>query len=105
MHEDAIGLADAIRAVRHELNLALKDVSAPTDRVGFRYGAVEIELELVLSREVGADAGARFFVVSLGGRAARKDASTHRIRISLEPFDRLSDDHRPLEVTEPGGKD
>jgi hypothetical protein len=95
MSEKEVGLADAISAARRELSRAVL-ASDHHDRVGFRYEKVEIELELVLSREGSGDAGVRLWAVSLGGKSSRRRATTHRIHVTLQPFDRSTADGRPL---------
>lgn len=81
-----IGLSEAIRAVRDELNAAVADAHTPDEQVGFTYREVEINLELALTKEGEGKAGAKFWVVSTDVKAGLKAASTHKVRIVLDPY-------------------
>jgi hypothetical protein len=109
--EPEIALAEAISAVRRELNRAAVTPHDQQDIIGFRYGNVEIELEVELTREVEASAGVRFWVLSGDTQARGSVGNTNRVKITLLPYDRrtaglpagvLDNSEIPL-VPTPGG--
>ncbi|MEH0557305.1 trypco2 family protein [Streptomyces sp. B21-101] len=91
---DGPTLAGAIAQVRRELAEAL----AEGEGQAVRFGMAGVELEfLVEARKVaGGDAGVRFHVVSLGGKAEFQRTETNRVKVSLQPVGR---DGRPLKVS------
>lgn len=66
----SVPLADTIRALRAELYRAM--VQKKDEELRFALGEVEIELQMEVSHEAGADAGIRFGVVSIGAKGSAK---------------------------------
>ena len=64
--EVGVPLAAAIEALRGELVVALE--KGKDAEVRFALGPVELEFQVEVSREVGADAGVKFWVLALGGK-------------------------------------
>ncbi len=86
MEEQAgIGLADAVRALRSELTAGMAE--AEGQRLQFELDAVEMEFLLDVRKEVGAQAGIRFWVISIGATGGVSSGSTHRVKLSLNPKD------------------
>lgn len=85
MPEALIGLADAIKELRRELTEAVAE--AQDKPIRFELGPVEMEFLLEVGRAAEADAGVRFWVVSLGGKGSVSSGSTHRVKLSLTPQD------------------
>jgi hypothetical protein len=91
-----IPLADAVRALRRELQEAIR--RADGEDLQFALGPIELELQLSLSRQMGGEAGVAFWVIKLGGKAGRSQTETHRVKLSLTPVTasgadvRVSDD-------------
>ena len=83
--DTAVGLGDAVRALRAELTAAIAD--AKGEELRFELGPVEMEFLLEVTTEASADAGVRFWVVSFGGKAGRTHGSTHRVKLTLDPVD------------------
>lgn len=81
--EVAIGLREAIRSLRAELSAAMAE--GESEDLRFRVGPVELEFEVQLSREAGAEGGVKFWVVSAGAKATTGTATTHRVKIALQP--------------------
>ncbi len=81
----SVGLADAVRALRSELTTAMAE--AEGQRVQFELDAVEMEFLLEVSKEGGADAGIKLWVISLGAKGGVSSGSTHRVKLSLSPKD------------------
>ncbi|MGW0191158.1 trypco2 family protein [Streptomyces sp. NPDC003362] len=90
-------LTDAIAQVRAELEAALQ----AGDGQAVRFGVGEVELEFLVEtrRNYGGNAGVRFYVVSLGGKAERQHGQTNRVRVSLQP---VSSDGQTLQVAAEG---
>ena len=82
---DWVGLADAVRALRSELTAAL--VEGEGQRLRFELGEVEMEFLLEVSKEGGGEAGVKFWVISVGGKAGVSSGSTHRVKLVLSPQD------------------
>lgn len=83
MEGAAIGLREAIRSLRAELSAAM--VEGEGQDLRFRVGPVELEFEVQVSREAGAEGSVKFWVVSAGAKATRGTATTHRVKIALQP--------------------
>jgi hypothetical protein len=78
-----IPLADAIRALRREL---VEAVRQPKDEeVRFALGPIDLELQVEVSKEAGGEAGIDFWLVTIGGKGSRTQATTHTVKLSLSP--------------------
>ena len=83
--EQWVGLADAVRALRSELTTAMAEGEG--QQLRFQLGDVEMEFLLEVTKEVGGEAGVKFWVVSIGGKAGVSSGSTHRVKLALTPRD------------------
>ncbi len=79
----SIPLADTIRALRAELYRAM--VHGKDEELRFAPGEVELELQMEVSCEAGADGGIRFGVVSIGAKGSASETRTHTIKLKLMP--------------------
>src|SRR5215831_11075097 len=76
-------LADTIAAVRRELGVAQQaGVGQP---VRFRAGPVELEFEVAVTRTGGGQAGVQLWVLTLGAKGELGQATTQRIKVTLQP--------------------
>ena len=78
-------LADTIAAVRRELGAA--QAAGQGQPVQFRTGPVELEFEVAVTRTGGGQAGVQLWVLTLGGKAELGQATTQRIKVTLQPVD------------------
>lgn len=78
-----IGLADAIRELRQELARAIAEGEGESLR--FKPGPIELELQLEIGKEGGAKAGVKWFVVSASAEGKVTQASTHKVKLTLQP--------------------
>ncbi|MGQ4328567.1 trypco2 family protein [Streptomyces hayashii] len=78
-----VGLADAVRGVRAELDAAQKEGAGK--EVGFEVGQIELEFAVDFRKETAAQAGARVYVLSLGARGSVAATATHRMKLVLNP--------------------
>ncbi|MCK9878647.1 hypothetical protein MXD59_23260 [Frankia sp. Ag45/Mut15] len=86
---DEVGLAEAIEALRRELAAAkLAGVGEP---VQFTLGPVEMEFGLEIRRERKGEAGVKFWVLSVGGGGSAGRTATHRLKVTLQPQEIVSD--------------
>jgi Trypsin-co-occurring domain 2 len=85
MPDALIGLADAIKALRQELAMAMEEGQEKSVR--FELGPVEMEFLLQVTKDAGGSAGVKFWIVSLGGQAGISSGSTHRVKLALTPKD------------------
>jgi hypothetical protein len=93
-----IPLASAIRALRAELQAAVR--SGDGEELRFALGPVELELQVEAASQGGGEAGIKFWLVSVGTKAGRSSGMTHTVRLSLTPVraDAFGDDERDLLV-------
>jgi Trypsin-co-occurring domain 2 len=77
------GLAEWIGALRAELRRA-QDAASGED-IRFLVGPVELELEIVSTREADGSGQIRFWVLSAGASARVGRESTQRITMTLTP--------------------
>jgi hypothetical protein len=83
MSESRLGLAEVIDGLRAEL---LKAVEAGDGSpLRFALGTIELEVQLEIEHQAGADAGVRFWVISTGGSASRTSSSSQTVRLTLAP--------------------
>lgn len=78
-------LADTIAAVRRELSAA--QAGGQGQPVQFRTGPVELEFEVAVTRTGGGQAGVQLWVLTLGGKGELGQATTQRIKVTLQPVD------------------
>jgi len=81
--DSPIPLAEAVRALRSEIEQAVK--AAEGSDVRFRLGPIELEFGLEIGRKKEGEAGIGFWVVKLGGRGERTSATTHTVKLVLTP--------------------
>jgi hypothetical protein len=93
--EEWIGLADAIAALRRELNDAMK--LGRKEHLRFGLGPVEMEFLLDVTREGSGEAGIRFGVVTVGGKGGITSGSSHRVKLQLHPHDSSG---RPAQISD-----
>jgi hypothetical protein len=92
---DRIGLVEAIERVRAELAEAVEKGKGAD--ILFPVGSIQLEFNVVVSRDVEAKAGLQFWVVSLGGGVTEGEQVTHKVVLNLEPP--VNADGVPLQVT------
>ncbi len=83
MDGKAVGLAEAIEQVRAELEQA-RETGADKD-LRFRLGEVQLDFAVELSKEGGADAGVRLWVVSVGASGSASTTRTHTVAVKMIP--------------------
>ncbi|MEU1667062.1 trypco2 family protein [Streptomyces sparsogenes] len=96
---DGPTLAAAIAQVRRELAEAL--VEGEGQAVRFGMAGVELEFLVEARRVAGGDAGVRFHVVSLGGKAEFQRTEANHVKVSLQP---VGQDGQPLKVSAEVGR-
>ena len=85
-----VRLSAAIGELRRELATAIEEGS--DSEIAFRAGPIELEFEVAFSNTVGADAGVRVWVVSVGAKGEVQRAATNRLKVTLTPVDRQGQD-------------
>ncbi|MCX5339018.1 trypco2 family protein [Streptomyces atratus] len=80
-----VGLAEAVRGVRAELQAAMAE--GWDESLKFEVGPVELEFAVEVRKEKAGDVTAKVFVLSAGGRASKATADAHRLKITLQPTD------------------
>ncbi|MFD8429213.1 trypco2 family protein [Streptomyces coelicoflavus] len=81
----AVELAQAIESLRTQLETARR--LAPPGSLRFEVGSVELEFQVELVSGAEANAGAKFYVLSAGGRKSVENRTTHSVRLTLTPQD------------------
>jgi hypothetical protein len=72
-----------IRELRDQLSTALDD--GTDEAVRFELGPIELEATVAVSREGGADAKVRLWVVDAGANGKYAHAQTQRVTVTLLP--------------------
>jgi hypothetical protein len=80
-----IGLAETIRGIREELEVAMKE--GESSGLKFGVGPVEVELTVEARLERGGEGKLRIWVVDAGAVAKKADSNLHRIKVVLNPVD------------------
>ncbi len=86
--EQWVGFSDAVRALRSELTRAMAEGEG--QRLQFELGDVEMEFLLEIKKEGSGEAGVKFWVISLGGKAGVSSGTTHRVKLVLSPRDAVT---------------
>jgi Trypsin-co-occurring domain 2 len=81
--EPLIGLGEALGSLRRELAAAIEEWEGEALR--FRLGPVEVEFTMGVTREVGAEGGVKWWVISFGAKGSRETMATQRVKLSLTP--------------------
>jgi hypothetical protein len=90
-----VALADAIAAVRGQLQLA-QEAGAESD-VRFTLGSVEVEFAVEVFTTGGGEASVKVLgLITAGAKAERSRGETHIVRVVLHPVNR---DGTPFEVS------
>ncbi|GAA0631329.1 hypothetical protein GCM10009535_03570 [Streptomyces thermocarboxydovorans] len=84
-----IELAELLASLRSEIDRARLDAAGKDVR--FRINSIDLELQVAVEKSAEAQAGVRFWVVSLGSGGSAKSAHTHTIRLSLDAETRDGD--------------
>jgi hypothetical protein len=92
-------LADVIRSLREELQLAI--AAGEDEALRFELGPVELDVSVAITAAGQAGAKARFWVVEAGAEARTDRTSTQRITLTLTP--KLADGDRTPMVSGPRG--
>lgn len=104
-----IGLSDAVRALRAELEAAVSE--GADQRIQFAASAIEMEFHVGVTKSAEAKGGIRFWLVELGGGGTYASESIQKVKLSLEPvlagggkvtIAKGSDDSPLATPTEPG---
>ena len=78
-----IPLAQAIADLRKELLVALEEGRGKA--LQFKLQPVELELKLAITGSADAKAGVKFWVMELGAGGKYENATTHTLKLTLEP--------------------
>ena len=90
-----IPLGRAITDLRAELLEALREGAGKELR--FRLKPIELELSGGITGSLDGRGGVKFWVLELGGGAKLENATTHKLKLVLEP---LGSEGREFEVTD-----
>ncbi len=77
-----IPLVEAIRSLRQQLAMAVKEGEG--EELRFRLRDIVLELQMGVTTEAGAEGGVQFWVVSLGAKGSTARMATHTVKLSLE---------------------
>ena len=93
--EGAVGLADAIGALRGELIRAWS--SGQQERLRFKPAPVELTVQVAVTSAGKGRAGIRWWLIELGGEMSRESVVTQTLKLSLDPV-MYDDQGRPTDV-------
>ncbi|TGA99105.1 trypco2 family protein [Streptomyces sp. MZ04] len=97
-----IELSDMVRELRRQLAIALADSEG--EAVRFELGPVELEATIAVSREAGAEARTRLWVVDAGANGKYAHAQTQRVTVTLNPTTVATDGSPARPVLIAGGE-
>jgi len=83
MDAGELPLTEVIQELRVELARSMR--AADGQDLRFELGPVELELQVTASREVTADGGIRFYVVSAGAKGTETEQHVHTVKLTLTP--------------------
>lgn len=81
--EPQVPVASFIRALRRELVAAVTE--GEEQEVRFALGPIELELQVEVSSTGAGEAGVRFWVLAIGGKAERTSGRTQTLRLTMTP--------------------
>jgi len=76
-------LARVVEDLRRELLEAIRLGEGQALR--FKLKPFEVEFQVAVTREAGAEGGVRFWVVNLGAKGSITNEVTHTLKLTLEP--------------------
>ncbi|MGH3008533.1 MAG: trypco2 family protein [Gaiellaceae bacterium] len=76
-------LTDAIRQLRSQLTESMEH--GEDEKLRFVLGDIDLELQVIVSKEGKGEAGIKFWLVSVGGTATASTGTTHTVRLRLTP--------------------
>ena len=80
-----IPLAKAIQDLRQELLTAVEEGRGKELR--FKLKPIELELNIAMTYKGEANAGVKFWVIDMGGKAAGEQTTSHKLKLVLQPVD------------------
>jgi hypothetical protein len=80
-----IPLARAIQDLRQELLTAVAEGRGKELR--FKLKPIELELNIGMAFKAEGNAGVKFWVVDVGGKAIGENTATHKLKLVLQPVD------------------
>jgi Trypsin-co-occurring domain 2 len=81
-----LGLVEAIDALRRDLVVAQRKAEEEKT-LRFRLGPVEMEFLVEVTKEGKGEAGVKFWVVNVSAGGTLTRATTHRVTLTLHPYD------------------
>lgn len=78
-----IGLVETIDALRTELAEAV--AKGNDAEFQFPVAGIQLEFNVMVTRDATVDGGIKLWVVSLGGGASAGNATTHKVVVNLDP--------------------
>jgi Trypsin-co-occurring domain 2 len=76
-----VGLAEAIKALRRELQTAVEE--GADESIRFLLGPIDLELQVETGRTGEGGAQIAFWLVSAGGKGSKSSKRTHTLRMTL----------------------
>jgi len=87
--EGLVGLSEALIALREELLAAWQEGEDPEtggQRIRFRvHEPIELTFQTAVTKKAGANAGVKWWLLSLGGEASRGSEVSQTLRLKLSP--------------------
>ncbi|MET9497611.1 trypco2 family protein [Streptomyces sp. NPDC006552] len=96
--EPWVGLSDAVRGIREELDAALDD--GTDERILFELGPIEMEFGVDVRKSRSASAGVKVYVLNASAGGDQATAATSRIKVTLNP---VTQDGKAARIASKGG--
>ena len=84
MERARVGLQQAIRELRSQLEASIKEASKDSFR--FEVGEIILELEIEVESNTDSSAGVNFYLFDLHTAGASRNTKTHKVTIPLKPI-------------------
>ncbi|MFC8874191.1 trypco2 family protein [Streptomyces ardesiacus] len=81
--EPWVGLSDAVRGIRYELDSALDDGEG--ERILFELGPIEMEFSVDMREDRSAKAGVKVWVLNASAGGGNGTTATNRLKVILNP--------------------
>lgn len=96
--EPWVGLSDAVRGIREELDNATNDGKG--ERIHFELGPIEMEFGVDVRKDRSAKAGVKVWVLNASAGGDNGTTSTSRIKVILNP---VTKDGKAARIASEGG--
>ncbi|MBI4652449.1 hypothetical protein HY745_14475 [Candidatus Desantisbacteria bacterium] len=102
--KDLIQLSTMLQDLRKELQISFG--KAEKESLRFNLNSIDLELQVVVTKEANASAGTKFWVLDTNAGIKYGDTITHTIKLSMKPvmYDKDGNKLTDIEVSNTGNR-